>query len=142
MPYREKIAWLLLLAMLAAYVPYFTYVVLRPPAPGLLPNLPQLGLLAIAATSHALIQGLGRLWFRLRAPEDARAPADERDLAIERRSTTAAYYVMMAGLILVGVVMPFTNTGWEIINAALFMIVLAEVVQSGLILWSYGRSRA
>ncbi|MBW8882102.1 MAG: hypothetical protein JF615_11990, partial [Asticcacaulis sp.] len=101
MPHREKIAWLLLGAILVAYIPYFILVTLSPPPPGILPNLPQLGLLAVTATAHAAIQGVGRLWFRARSPDDARAPADERDRAIERRSTTAAYYVLIAGVILV-----------------------------------------
>lgn len=142
MPHREKIAWLLLIAMLVCYAPYFTLAHLNPPPPEMLPNLPQLGLLAIAATSHAAIQGLGRLWFRIRSPEDARAPADERDRDIQRRSTTVAYYVLLAGFILVGVVMPFTDRGWTIVNAALFMIVLAETVQGVIAVWGYRRSAA
>lgn len=142
MPHREKIAWLLLITMLVCYVPYFTFVRINPPAPEVLPNLPQLWLLAVTAAAHALIQGLGRLWFRIQAPEDARAPADERDLAIERRSTTVAYYVLMAGMILVGVVMPFTDGGWKIVNAALFMIVVAEIFHYGIAVWSYRRSAA
>jgi len=119
MPHREKIAWLLLITMLVCYVPYFTLVSINPPAPDVLPNLPQLWLLAATGTAHALIQGLGRLWFRIRAPGDARAPADERDLAIERRSTTVAYYVLMAGMILV-----------------------AETFHYGIAVWSYRRSAA
>ena len=142
MPHREKIAWLLLVAMLVAYIPYFTFVAMSPPAPGVLPNLPQLGWLGVTATAHAAIQGLGRLWFRVRSPDDARAPADERDRAIERHSTTIAYYVLIAGFILVGVVMPFTTGGWEVVNAALFMIVLAETVHCGVAVWDYRRAWA
>ncbi|MDO9224252.1 MAG: hypothetical protein Q7U20_11140 [Caulobacter sp.] len=142
MPHKEKIAWLLLVTMLVCYIPYFTLAYVNPPPPEELPNLPQLGLLAITGTAHALIQGLGRLWFRIRSPEDARATADERDRDIQRRSTTVAYYVLLAGFILVGVVMPFTDRGWTIVNAALFMIVLAETVQGGIAVWGYRRSAA
>ncbi|MBI5939178.1 MAG: hypothetical protein HY859_01995 [Caulobacterales bacterium] len=142
MPHREKIAWLLLVAMLACYVPYFTVAHFNPPPADLLPNLTQIRLLALVAIAHALIQGLGRLWFRIRSPEDARAPADERDRAIERRSTTVAYYVLMTGMILVGVMMPFTENGWTIVNAGLFMIVLAETFHYGIAVWSYRRSAA
>lgn len=142
MPHREKIAWLLLIAMTIAYVPYFTWVAIRPPAPEVLPNLPQLGLLALTAAAHAAIQGLGRLWFRIRSPQEAGAPADERDLAIERRSTTIAYYILIAGMCLVGVAMPFTAGGWKIVNAALLAIVLAETAHYGVALWSYRRGGA
>ena len=45
----------------------------------------------------------------------------------------------MAGMILVGVVMPFTESGWAITNAALFMIIVAEVVYYGIVVFSYRR---
>jgi len=56
-----------------------------------------------------------------------------------RRSTTFAYYVLIFGMIQVGVVMPFTSSGWTIINAALFTIVAAEVVRYGVMVLSYRR---
>ena len=56
-----------------------------------------------------------------------------------RRATSTAYYVLMGGMILVGVVMPFTSTGWKIVNAALLMIVVAEIVHYGVIVSSYRR---
>lgn len=42
-------------------------------------------------------------------------------------------------MILVGCVMPFTHTGWSIVNAALFMIVTAELVGYGLVVLTYRR---
>jgi len=35
--------------------------------------------------------------------------------------------------------MPFTSSGWTIINAALFTIVAAEIVRCGVIVVSYRR---
>ena len=81
----------------------------------------------------------GHLALRLTAPADARAPADERDSAITRRSMSAACYVLMVGMILVGCVMPFLHKGWDIVNAAIFMIVVAEVVHYGIVAFSYRR---
>ena len=46
---------------------------------------------------------------------------------------------MMVGMILVGVVMPFTDTGVTIANTALFAIVIAEAVHSAVVLLSYRR---
>jgi hypothetical protein len=42
-------------------------------------------------------------------------------------------------MILVGYVMPFNSGGWTIINAALFMIVAAELVHYGMVVFSYRR---
>lgn len=49
---------------------------------------------------------------------------------------------MMTGMILVGMVMPFTHSGWDIVNAGLLAIVLAEITQHGLTAWRYRRSAA
>ena len=65
-------------------------------------------------------------------------PARRRKTA-RQRASSSAYYVLMAGMILVGVVMPFSETGWAIVNAALFMIMVSEVVQGGMMVFSYRR---
>lgn len=142
MPQCEKLAWMTLLLIAVTYGPYFAQVALSPPPPGMLPNLPQLWLLALALGGNGVLHILGRIALRMAAPEDARAPADERDHDIQRRSSMVAYYVMMIGMMVVGMVMPFTTGGWQIINAALLAIVLAEITQNGLAAWSYRRSAA
>ncbi len=137
MPYREKTAWLSLIAMAVTFGPYFT--VTANSIPQALPNLRQLGLFAIAAMVQMLILGIGHLYLGRRSPQDARTPPDERDRTIMRRSISSAYYVLIAGMILVGCVMPFRSSGWTIINAALFMIVAAEVVHYSVVVFSYRR---
>ena len=134
MPYREKTAWLSLTAMAIAFIPYFAIVAAQSHSGPALPNLRQLVLFAIAAVVQMAILGIGHLSLRHGSAGEARLPPDERDVAIMRRSVTLAYYVLMGGMILVGCVMPFDSSGWTIVNAALFMIVLAEVVH-------YGRGR-
>jgi hypothetical protein len=42
-------------------------------------------------------------------------------------------------MILVGCVMPFNASGWRIVNAALAMIVAAEVVHYATVVFSYRR---
>ena len=137
MPYREKTAWLSLIAMAVTFGPYFAISAASPPPGEVLPNLRQLGLFAVAAIAQMLILGLGHLYLSRRSPEDVHTPPDERDLAIARRSMTFAYYVLIGGMILVGCVMPFSSSGWTIINAALVMIVAAEVVHYGVVALSY-----
>jgi hypothetical protein len=137
--YREKTAWLMLIAMAVSFGPYFTLVATRFPAGGAMPDLRQLGLFAVAALVQLLILGIGQWYLGRSAPQDARLPPDERDQAIQRRAISAAYYVLIAGMIVVGCVMPFNASGWAIINAALLMIVVAEGIHYGVVVVSYRR---
>jgi hypothetical protein len=139
MPYREKTAWLSLLAMAVTFGPYFTLTATHSLPSEPMPHLRQLGLFAVTAIVQLLILGAGHLFLRRESGQDARMPLDERDQAIMRRSVSSAYYVLIAGMILVGCVMPFTSSGWKIINAALFMIITAEVVHYGVVVFSYRR---
>ena len=139
MPYREKTAWLSLLAMVVTFGPYFTMIATRALPSEPMPNLHQLDLLAVTAIVQVLILGVGHLFLWRTSAQEARMPLDERDQAIKRRSVSSAYYVLIAGMILVGCVMPFNSRGWTIINAALFMIIAAEVVHYGVVVFSYRR---
>lgn len=137
MPYREKTAWLALIAMAVTFGPYFMLAAIFQPAA--VPNFPQLGLFAATTLVQLLILGAGHLYLGFKAPQDRRMPPDERDQAILRRSIQSAYYVLMGGMIVVGCIMPFTDGGWTIVNAALFMIIAAEVVQHGIVVLGYRR---
>jgi len=139
MPYRERTAWLSLIAMAVAFGPYFALVIAGSHQERALPNLRQLGLFAVAAIVQVLILGIGHVYLSRGFPQESRMPPDERDVAIMRRSVSSAYYVLIAGMVLVGCVMPFNSNGWTIINAALMMIVLAEVVHYGVAVLSYRR---
>ncbi len=137
MSYREKIAWVSLIAMALPYGFYFTMVSLNAPVGQDLPNLPMLRLFVITALTHAIILGVGYVYLRKKSPQDARAPLDERDIAIKHRAIKSAYYVLIAGMILVGCIMPFTESGWSIVNPALLMIVISLVVCDSLIVYNY-----
>jgi hypothetical protein len=136
-PYREKTAWLALIAMALTFGPYFAIVATSPLRNEGVPNLRQLGLFAVAASVQMLILGAGHLYLKRAAPHDAGTPPDERDRAIMRRSISFAYYVLIAGMIVVGCIMPFSFSGWAIINAALLMLVAAEAVHYGVVVVSY-----
>jgi hypothetical protein len=140
MSYREKLAWLSLAAMAVTFGPYFAVAGRASAMNEPMPNLHLLWLLVIATGVQMAAQGLGRLWLRhLERIEGGVQLPDERDLAIEYRSVRAAYGVLIAGMILVGCVMPFNAGGWRIVNAALAMIVAAEVVHYGTVVFSYRR---
>ena len=62
---------------------------------------------------------------------------DERDKLIESRASALAYQVLMLGMIVVGFVLPFSATRWELIDTAFFAIVVAEIVHSVVIVRAY-----
>ncbi len=137
MPYREKIAWLSLAAMVVSYGPYFAYLAWSQPSAAV-PNLPLLGVLAAVSAVRVAVLGPLWLWFRASTPADDRL-MDERDRDIERRAVGVAYYVLMTGALLAAMVMPFTTAGWDIVNAGLAAIVIAEITRDGLVVWAYRR---
>jgi uncharacterized membrane protein len=120
---------------------YCVYFVIQIGLPYLQPTmLERIGCLAVVASIHAAAYVIGLLAIKRR---EAGEPLleDERDRAIDGRATRTAYFVMLTGLIVVGMVMPFNNSGWELVNAALFFIVLAETVRYALILIGYRSPR-
>jgi hypothetical protein len=136
MAYREKLATLNFVAMALVYSVYFTLVAMRPPVPRL---VDMLWLFGIAAPVHAMLYGFIGYAIKLRAGKEGRAPPDERDRAIARRGRSVAYVVLLCGAILTGVVMPFTEAPGKIVNTTLLAIVIAELVNDGIVILSYRR---
>ena len=65
----------------------------------------------------------------------------ERDRTIDGRATRTAYFILLTGMIVVGMVMPFNNAGWKLVNTALLFIVLTETARYVLILIGYRQPR-
>jgi hypothetical protein len=139
MPFREKSAWIALLAMAACYGAYFFAVARWPQGTGAPASVRFLGFFAVATIAQAATMVVAHIAIAVTSLADAKAPPDERDRAIAGRSRGAAYYVLMTGMVLVGCVMPFSSGGWRIINAALLALVAAEMVRYGTIVLSYRR---
>jgi uncharacterized membrane protein len=135
----EKRAWL---ALWSQCPPYFAYFLIQVAMPHWLTTfLERIACLAVIAGVHAIAYLTGLLVMK-RQERGEPLLLDERDRAIDGRATRTAYFVMLAGLIVVGVVMPFTDSGWKLANTALFAIVLAETVRYVLIVVGYrGRPR-
>ena len=136
MAWREKIAWLAIAGMALGYGPVF-YALGREAAAG----GPTMGrfllLLGIASVVRLVIEMGGRLVLMLRLDPAERGPADERDRAIAARGSSFAYIVLLIGMIVVGMFMPFSRQGVVIVNAALFAVVAAESIRNLAILLSY-----
>ena len=137
MNFREKTAWLNVIAMVAAYSLYFGLLLFGHPAGREV--FPMLWLFGSIAVAHAVTVIVGTVILSSQAPKSERARADERDRAIRRRGATMAYYVLLVGMMVVGVYMPFIESGVPLANAGLFAIVAAELVNSAVVLVSYRR---
>ncbi len=132
MAWREKMAWLNLALMLLTYGFYFSLVAATPRSPW-----QELWLFGEVSLGQALVMAVASAALALRAGVEARRRPDERDLAISRRSTRIAYFVLMSGMIVVGVVLPLIDQGWHIVHAALLALVLAEVLRHVIMVFSY-----
>ncbi|MCA1196581.1 hypothetical protein K9B35_01230 [Sphingomonas sp. R647] len=139
MAYREKLAWLELIGMVIAYGGYFIAVGIVDPAPGRLETLTYVALFGAASVIRLLILGSGWLFLRAQMGSDARAKPDERDRSIARRGASTGYYVLMGLMLWVGVVLPLTDSGWAVANAALAAIIIAEIVRDIMVVISYRR---
>lgn len=137
MNFREKSAWLNVIAMLAAYSIYFGLILSGHPAGREV--FPMLWLFGSIAVAHAVTVIVGTIILSARAPKSERVRADERDRAIRRRGATMAYYVLLVGMMAVGVYLPFVESGVLLANTGLFAIVVAELVNSFVVLMSYRR---
>jgi uncharacterized BrkB/YihY/UPF0761 family membrane protein len=138
MAYREKLAWLTMGTMLVAYTIYFGFV---GPAVdfGRTRLIDVIWSFGAVASAHAVAVVVGTIAIAAGTPKEGRSPPDERDRAIARRSSTIGYYVLLVGMMLVGMVMPFTEPAWKIVNAALLAIVVAELIRDAIILLGYRR---
>ena len=132
----ETRAWLVLGSMCPPYAVYFALQIGLPGQVAGLTVLERFGCLAAAACAHAVVYVTGLLLLKRRELGETLL-ADERDRAIDSHATRGAYYALLAGMIVVGMVMPFTDGGWKVVNTALLVIVLSETLRNGLTVWGY-----
>ena len=130
---REQFAWVWLLTLVATYAAYFSAVVLM----GETTFWTQIIMFAATTVVQVAIIAPVSAVIALRRKNEV--SGDERDRAIEQRATAVAYNILVTGIILVGCVLPFTQSGWKLFNAAVFAIALAEIVRHGLIVAMYRR---
>jgi len=130
----EKRAWLGLLSMGLPYCLYFGVLIALPDLQATF--LERMAFLAAVASVHALAYVIGLLMIRRQEAGES-VLQDERDRAIDSRATRRAYYLLLASMLLVGVVMPFESGGWELANTGLLCVVLTEGVRCLLIAAGY-----
>jgi drug/metabolite transporter (DMT)-like permease len=136
---NEKFSWIWAGTLIAVLGPYFVFVSVAHSAEREPTFLFQITALAAALIIMAVVAGLSTLIARVRHRDRANTQADERDRLIELRSSKVSYYVLMVGIIIVGCVMPFEASGWEIVNTAVLAIAVAEVTGCLLTVRGYRR---
>jgi uncharacterized membrane protein len=130
---REQFAWVWLLTMVVTYAAYFAAVVVM----GETPFWTQIIMWAATAIVQVVVIAIASAVIALRYKNEL--SGDERDRAISHRASAVAYQVLLCGIILVGCLMPFSHTGWDIFHAAVFAIALAEIIRHALIVAAYRR---
>ncbi len=73
--------------------------------------------LTVAASIHAVgcVSGLPVMKRRVAGEGPLE---DERDRAIDWHAARTAYFILLTGMIVVGMLMPFNKSGWEVANTA------------------------
>lgn len=99
MSFREKSAWVMLIALLVTGGLYLNAVWSGPTGPGLLAE-PSVGMLAAFTVVLVLISIIGHVALAVLAPRDAAAGMDERDRLVTARASHSAYTGLTAGAIL------------------------------------------
>lgn len=134
----ERFARVWIIALIAVFTLYFGVLQILIAEQVELDFFRRIALLGAALGALGVIAAAAWGWLRMRRGDDD-AP-DERDREIDRRATQIAYYVLMAGFIYVGCILPFeARDSWEVVHEALVMIAIAEIVQAGLVIHYYRR---
>jgi peptidoglycan/LPS O-acetylase OafA/YrhL len=133
MSIKERFARVWLATMVVTYAAYFAWVATA----GETTFWTQIWAFAATVVVQVTVIGIASAMMELRHRGGPKA--DERDVAIDQRATRVAYHLLMVGMILVGCVMPFSESGWKLFHAAVLAIAVAEIVRHGLIVSLYRR---
>lgn len=138
MPLQEKRAWLGLATTTLVYGGFLIETLNT--TPGALTLIRFILLFTLAMIVQSVILAIGNSIFAARDPAGFKAPLDERDLLVARRSTTAAYFTLMTVVFLLGLALPhYAAAGWQITLAAIMAMSVADIVRSLAIIINYRR---
>ena len=133
---RERTAWAWLICLLIAPSIYFAGLNHSDWVAGN-DELSRLAALSMPLIVMAFVALGVRALNIVKARQNGQELLDERDQLIEMKSTSMSYHVLMAGMIVVGMMMPFSATRWELVDTSFFFIVMAEVVHSCITIYGY-----
>jgi len=139
MSFREKRAWVTLIALLLVLALFWLHIsprqMLAPPQ-----NMWVLHVLMLTISTFIVIELVAYVVIRLRSPHDARTPKDEREQLIELKSTAVAFYVfaiLSLGGIFVTLYVGANEVGLGFV--VLLSFVIAEIVNYAMRIYYYRR---
>jgi purine-cytosine permease-like protein len=128
MSFREKTAWVTLLAILAVSLMYWFHIRTPFEPHHTLTFVHAMGASVIA---YLLIEVTAWLLLRWRYPRDAREPKDERERLIDLKAIRIAYYVLAVGALAgIFVTLHVAHTGQLDVGMVVFMaFLLSQIVK-------------
>lgn len=139
MSFREKRAWATLIALIFVLILFSLHIpptrLLAPP-----PDMWVLHVLLAAITTFVAIQIVVAVVMRIRSPQDAKTPKDEREELIELKSRAIAWYVFVSlslGGIFVTIHVGANEIGLGFV--VLLSFVVAEIVNQAMRIYYHRR---
>ena len=136
MSFREKRAWITLLALIGVVVLFWLHI---PPSQVLAPPR-SIHLLMLMIATFIAIELVTYLVMRVRSPREARTPLDEREQLIALKSTTVAFYVF--AVLSLGAIFVTLHTGANEVGIGFVVLqsfVIAEIVNYAMRIYYYRR---
>ena len=128
MPFREKLAWISLIAYGLVYGAYFTLLASAWDdrwGQGL-----SIGLMVAAVAGLIMIAATLAIVAALLSPKEANAPADEREKLIALKSESLASYTLSTGVVLLIGALLIGWNGFLVANLLLASMVISELVKA------------
>ncbi len=134
MPFREKSAWVTLTAILLVFALFVLH------APRLSqPRLAEFHTLLACIAAFVVIETIAYLVLRLRNPEDASTPIDEREQLIHLKAARLASRCYVVGTFLAVMTIHIGASGPVIGYLVVLAFVIAEIVKYGTRIFYYRR---
>jgi hypothetical protein len=138
MSFREKSAWISLLANLAIYGFYFVTLA-SALGRGDAGRTEFFGLFVGCFVALIVVTIALTVANAVLSPKDATAPEDEREKLISMKSRAFGYFVLASAIVMAAGAAYFGTSGFLLANGLFFALVLGEVLQSGVQIFHYRR---
>lgn len=135
MAFREKSAWISLLATLGVYGVYFFFFG-RALSEGRAFGMG--GPISLAIVALVMVQVVLTIIVAAFSPRDARAPEDERERAIQTRANAGSFFALQV-LAMGAAVMVYFGDKWIIANAIVFALAASQAVKYAAVIDGYRR---
>jgi hypothetical protein len=139
MSFREKRAWVTLLALIGVVALFYLHIppsqMLAPP-----PSIWVLHVLMLTIATFIAIELVTYIVMRIRSPREARTPKDEREQLIALKSTAVAFYVF--AVLSLGAIFVTLHAGANEVGlgfVVLLSFVIAEIVNYAMRIYYYRR---